>query len=147
MHGVMLFFHILGATIWTGGHIVLALIILPKALTESSTKILLDFESVYERIGMPALIMQIITGFYLALNIESNVLTWFDFDNKVTNVILIKLTLLTMTACLAINARFRVIPNLSKSNLALMGWHIRAVTIISILFVFVGVSFRTGWFY
>lgn len=101
----------------------------------------------YERIGMPALIMQIITGFYLALNIESNVLNWFDFDNKVTNVILIKLTLLTMTACLAINARFRVIPNLSKSNLALMGWHIRAVTIISILFVFVGVSFRTGWLY
>ncbi len=115
--------------------------------TDSGITVQLHRNTQYERIGMPALIMQIITGFYLALNIESNVLNWFDFDNKVTNVILIKLTLLTMTACLAINARFRVIPNLSKSNLALMGWHIRAVTIISILFVFVGVSFRTGWLY
>jgi len=126
MHGVALFLHILGATIWTGGHIILALIVLPKALKESSTKILLDFESVYERIGMPALITQIVTGIYLALNIESDVLNWFNIDNRVTNVIL---------------------TNLNESNLALMGWHIRAVTIISILFVFVGVSFRTGWLY
>lgn len=147
MHGVALFLHILGATIWTGGHIMLALIVLPKALKESSTKILLDFESVYERIGMPALITQIVTGIYLALNIESDVLNWFNVDNRVTNVILIKLALLTLTTCFAINARFRVIPNLNESNLALMGWHIRAVTIISILFVFVGVSFRTGWLY
>ncbi|MEV3844375.1 hypothetical protein RI497_18285, partial [Aeromonas veronii] len=78
MHGVALFLHILGATIWTGGHIILALIVLPKALKESSTKILLDFESVYERIGMPALITQIVTGIYLALNIESDVLNWFN---------------------------------------------------------------------
>ena len=96
---------------------------------------------------MPALITQIVTDIYLALNIESDVLNWFNVDNRVTNVILIKLALLTLTTCFAINARFRVIPNLNESNLALMGWHIRAVTIISILFVFVGVSFRTGWLY
>lgn len=147
MYGVMLFLHILGATIWTGGHIILSLIILPRALRESSTKILLDFESVYEKIGMPALIVQVITGLYFAYSIESNIGQWFDLDNKITNIILIKLTLLVMTACLAMNARLRVIPKLSLSNLAIMGWHIRAVTIISILFVFVGVSFRTGWLY
>lgn len=147
MHGIALFLHILGATIWTGGHIILTLIVLPKALKESSTKTLLDFESAYEKIGMPALIIQIVTGVYLALNIEGNVSNWFNLDNSVANVILIKLALLTLTVCFAINARFRVLPNLSKSNLALMGWHIRAVTTISILFVFVGVSFRIGWLY
>ncbi len=50
---IILLLHILGATIWTGGHIVLCFVILPGVLKENSPEQLLKFESVYEKIGMP----------------------------------------------------------------------------------------------
>ncbi len=147
MYGTLLLLHILGATIWTGGHIVLAVVVLPRALRERSPEILLGFESVYEKIGMPALIVQIITGLMLAYRLVPDVGQWFNMVNPVSHAIVAKLILLALTLGFAINARFRVIPVLSQNNLGLMAWHIIPVTFISILFVVVGVSFRTGWLY
>ena len=51
MYGLLLTLHILAATIWTGGHIVLSVVVLPRVLRERSPQRLLDFESVYEKIG------------------------------------------------------------------------------------------------
>ena len=48
MYGLALLLHILAATIWTGGHIVLSVVVLPKVLRERSPARLLEFESVYE---------------------------------------------------------------------------------------------------
>lgn len=45
----------------------------------------------------------------------------------------------------AIDARLRVLPHLSADWLTAMAWHIVPVTILSILLVVAGVSFRTGW--
>lgn len=53
MHGPLLFPHVPAVTIWTGGHLILALVVLPRALRERSLAELLRFESVYEKIGMP----------------------------------------------------------------------------------------------
>ena len=53
MYGTMLLLHILAATIWTGGHLVLALTVLPRVMRERSPSKLLEFESAYERIGIP----------------------------------------------------------------------------------------------
>ncbi|QXC32046.1 CopD family protein [Aeromonas sp. FDAARGOS 1409] len=108
---------------------------------------MLEFESVYEKIGMPALIIQVITGLYLAYRMLPDVSQWLDFSNPVAHPILLKLSLLALTLGFAMSARFRVIPHLSEKNLVTMAWHIIPVTIISILFVITGVSFRTGWFY
>ena len=147
MYGLALLLHILAATIWTGGHIVLSVVVLPKVLRERSPARLLEFESVYEKIGMPALIIQVITGLFLAYRMLPDVSQWLDFSNPIAHPILLKLSLLTLTLCFAMSARFRVIPHLSEKNLVTMAWHIIPVTIISILFVITGVSFRTGWFY
>ena len=147
MYGLALLLHILAATIWTGGHIVLSVVVLPKVLRERSPARLLEFESVYEKIGMPALIIQVITGLFLAYRMLPDLSLWLDFSNPLTHPILLKLLLLTLTLCFALSARFRVIPNLSEKTLTTMAWHIVPVTIISILFVITGVSFRTGWFY
>jgi hypothetical protein len=57
------------------------------------------------------------------------------------------LALLAMTMAFAADARLRIIPNLSATNLVSLAWHVVPVTAISVLFVAVGVSFRTGWFY
>ena len=147
MYGFLLFLHILAATIWTGGHLVLATAVLPRVLRERSPDELLRFESRYERIGIPALLIQVATGFWLAYRLVPDVSEWFDLDNPVSRPIAAKLALLAITAMFAVDARLRLIPNLNEDNLAAMAWHIVPVTIVSVLFVFVGVAFRTGWLY
>ena len=147
MYGLCLLLHVLGATIWTGGHLVLSVVILPRVLRERSPQRLLEFESGYEKIGMPALVVQVVTGLYLAHRILPDISEWFALDNPVAQVIQLKLGLLLLTVAFAIDARFRVIPNLSEHNLVQLAWHIIPVTLFSVLFVYAGVAFRTGWLY
>ena len=147
MQGILVFLHILAATVWTGGHLVLATVVLPRVLKERSPEMLHSFESRYERIGIPALIIQVVTGFWLAHLLVPDVGQWFDLDNPASRPIAAKIVLLAITILLAIDARLRLIPNLSKDNLTAMAWHIVPVTVVSVLFVVVGVAFRTGWLY
>lgn len=147
MHGLLLLLHLLGATVWTGGHIILCLTVLPKVLKERSTERLLNFESAFEKVGMPAIALQVITGLMLAYRLVPDVEQWFNMANPLAHGIAAKLLLLGLTLAFALHARFRVIPHLSEKNLTLMAWHIIPVTILSVLFVVVGVSFRTGWLY
>ncbi len=145
LYSVLLFLHVLAATIWTGGHLVLSLVILPRVLSEKSPGDLLRFESAYERIGIPALLIQVTTGVWLSYRLIPNLSHWFKFDNPINTLIGIKIILLSITVAFAIDARLRIIPNLSKDNLVSLAWHIVPVTVTSVLFVFVGVTFRTGW--
>ncbi len=147
MYGWMLLLHILGATVWTGGHLVLAIAILPRVLRERSPQLLLQFESLYERVGLPALLVQVATGIWLAHRMLPAPSEWFDLGNAVARPIAAKLVLLAITVVFAIDARFRVIPRLSVDNLWSLAWHIVPVTAMAVLFVVVGVSFRTGWLY
>ena len=134
----------LGATIWTGGHLVLALGILPRALRKNNPDLILEFESAYEKIGMPALIVQVVTGFWLAYRLIPDITQWFSADNAISRLILVKFTLLILTIVLAAHARLRIIPRLGLNNLKLLAGHIIVVTILSVLFVATGLGFRTG---
>jgi len=144
MYGPVLFLHVLGATIWTGGHLVLALSVLPRVLRERSPEELLRFEQGYERVGMPALAVQIITGLWMAWQMIPDVGAWLAMESSPARAIALKLGLLAATALIAVHARFRVIPTLSRDTLTLMAWHVGAVTLLSVAFVAVGVSFRFG---
>lgn len=147
MHGILLLLHVLAATVWTGGHLVLALTVLPRVLKEKAPRELLRFESAYERIGIPALVIQVVTGLWMAYRMVPDVGQWFAFQNPLSRLIGFKLILLTITIAFAIDARLRIIPKLSEQNLTALAWHIIPVTLVSVLFVVVGVSFRTGWFW
>ncbi|RUO76471.1 CopD family protein [Pseudidiomarina taiwanensis] len=147
MYGYLILAHILGATVWTGGHIVLALAVLPRVLKEKSPQRLLEFESAFERIGKPAMLIQIVTGLLLAHRLLPDISLWLDWSNPISRVIAIKFILLTLTILLAVDAKLRVLPKLSQQNLWDMALHIIAVTLLSIIFVIVGVSFKTGWLY
>ena len=147
MYGYLILAHILGATVWTGGHIVLALAVLPRVLKEKSPQRLLEFESAFERIGKPAMLIQIVTGLLLAHRLLPDISLWLDWNNPISRVIAIKFILLTLTILLAVDAKLRVLPKLSQQNLWDMALHIIAVTLLSIIFVIVGVSFKTGWLY
>jgi uncharacterized membrane protein len=56
-HVAVVLLHVLGATVWTGGHLVLAATVLPRALKERSVDELRRFENGYERIGILALLL------------------------------------------------------------------------------------------
>ena len=144
MYALMLFLHVLGATAWTGGHLVLALTWLPRVLRERSPEQLLRFEQGYERIGMPALVLQIVTGLWMAYQMVPSVAQWLSPDTPVARAIALKLVLLLCTALIAAHARLRVIPRLSADTLPLMACHVGAVTLLSVGFVAVGVSLRFG---
>jgi putative copper export protein len=147
MHGAIVLLHVLTATVWTGGHLVLALAILPRVLRERSPARLLEFESAYERVGIPALAVQVVTGLWLAHRLVPELGRWLAFDDPVASLVGAKLLLLAITVGLALDARLRLIPRLSEANLGALAWHIVPVTLVSVLFVVVGVAFRTGWFY
>lgn len=144
MYKYVLVIHILAATVWTGGHLVLALGLLPKILRERSVPDLLAFESAYEKWGMSALIIQVISGLWLAHFRLPDMAAWFAGDSFIACLILLKLALLALTLAVALDARLRIIPHLSADTLPAMGRRIRAITLLGVAFVVVGTSFRTG---
>lgn len=145
MYESALLAHVLGATIWTGGHLVLAFGILPTVLRSRDIAFLQRFESAYEKVGIPALIVQILSGLYLTAHYLPDLAALGNRANPAANLLLIKLGLLLATAALAADARLRIIPRLSELNLKALAWHVYPVTLISVLFVLTGVGFRFGW--
>jgi uncharacterized membrane protein len=57
--------HALAATVWTGGHLVLDLGVLPRALRERSGAQIRAFEEVFEPLGLTALAIQVLTGLWM----------------------------------------------------------------------------------
>lgn len=142
---LLLTLHLTGAAIWTGGHLVLATTVLPRALRAKRASILLDFEQGYERIGMPALAVQIVTGLWLAHRLLGAPENWLG-GSPLAHVVHFKLLCLAGTAALAVHAKTRVLPRLSDEPLPVMAWHIAGVTVFSVLFVLAGASARLGGF-
>lgn len=140
--------HVLGATIWVGGHLTLALTILPRALELEQASVVTDFEQRFEKIGLPALAVQVLTGLWLADHLLGSPGNWFE-GTPIARAVQFKLALLVATLALAAHARFRVIPALTDTTLRSLAWHIRLVTLMAVLFVLAGVSIRFGgypWF-
>ncbi len=146
MYKYILLLHVLAATVWTGGHLVLALRILPGVLRKRSASMLLDFESRYEALGMSALAIQVLTGPWLAARLVP-LSMWLSLGNPYSRLVVTKLTCLVLTAAFAIDARYRVLPRLRDENVHAMVPHIVSVTTLGVIFVIAGVGFRVGgWF-
>ncbi|MCU0823072.1 MAG: CopD family protein [Leptospira sp.] len=141
---ILIILHTMAACIWVGGHLVLAIGILPKALQSKDPKMISDFESVFERIGIPALLIQVITGIRMAL-IYLPISEWTS-GNPLAYLIRWKLLFLFMTLALAIHARVFIIPKLDSFSLPKLGYHIIAVTGLSLAFLVVGLGFRLSIF-
>lgn len=146
MYAWILALHVLAATIWTGGHLVLTLAILPQVLRHRDIDYLRRFEAAFETVGMPALLVQVVTGLLLANQLLVDISQLANRNNPVANLVLTKLALLAITLGLAANARLRVFPRLSPETLPLLAFHIIAVTLIATGFVLAGVLYRFGLF-
>lgn len=136
----IIFLHILAATIWTGGHLILSLGFLPSALRKNDFRIIESFETKYEPIGIPSLIILLLTGIYMTIFYTPDIFQ-LDFDDHYSKHIILKYASLFITILLAIHARFFLIP---KKKLGQLAVHIIAVTMLAIFFVFLGFSARSG---
>ena len=76
VYRLLIILHLLGASVWVGGHLVLSLVVLPRALHARDASIVREFESGYERIGLPALALQVLTGVWLALHWVPDIRGW-----------------------------------------------------------------------
>ncbi|TXI80104.1 MAG: copper resistance protein CopD [Flavobacteriales bacterium] len=144
MFRFILILHLLGACIWVGGHLVLLFTILPKALREGDPGAVLRFEHGYERIGIPALLIQAVTGIWLAARYVPGIWPAFTFDDPLRSAVAIKLTLLFATLLTGLHARLRIIPRLVPERMSLLFVHVALVTIMAVAMLVVGAFIRTG---
>src|SRR5690606_12480673 len=92
----LLFLHLLRASVWVGGHLVLLFSVLPGALRGRDVQPVRAFEQLYERVGIPALLVQIITGVWLAGKWLPHS-QWFS-DSPIAHLVQAKLVSLAFTA-------------------------------------------------
>lgn len=137
-------FHLLGAAVWVGGHLVLSVSVLPRALRARNPEIVRDFESGFERLGIPALLVQVVTGLWLAGHWAPDVTHWSYPSTPGGKLVLGKLVLLAATMALAVHARLRVIPGLDAAGLRVLAYHVVAVTLLAVALLVLGVAIRTG---
>ncbi len=141
----LILFHVLGATIWAGGHLILSIGFLPKALKEKNIRIILDFEKQYERVGIPALLLQVITGFWMAAAYVPFG-DWLSLTTPHHAYLWVKIILLLSTIGFAVHARFFIIPKLTIEKLPMLAFHIITATVLAVSFVITGLSFRFAYF-
>lgn len=141
---VVLLFHLIGACIWVGGHLVLLFAVLPPAMRNRDPGAILAFEHRYERFGIPALLIQVVTGLWLADRYVPGVLDAFRFQNPVQTWVAMKLLLLAATVITGLHARLRLIPRLGPERLPMLAAHIVVINLLGLGFVAVGVWLRTG---
>jgi putative copper export protein len=136
--------HALAATVWTGGHLVLDLGVLPRALRAQSAAEIRAFEQSFEPLGLTALAIQVLTGLWMSWIYLPGFRGLFSPVVPIGMLVGVKLLLLAATAALALHARLRLIPNLADANLSGLAWHIRGITALAIAFVVVGALIRLG---
>ncbi|GAB4422017.1 MAG: CopD family protein [Turneriella sp.] len=143
-YSLVLCLHVLAATVWTGGHIVLFAAILLPALKFRDYRRVTDFEQYFEKIGIPALGILVVTGLTLAHWQLPDINLWFTLKSTASRTIATKMLLLLLTLTLALHARLRLIPGLQEKTLRNLALHIALVTLTGILFVLTGVLHRFG---
>lgn len=144
MQKALLFIHLTAGSIWVGGHLVLAVSLLPEALSKRDPDLIRGFERIYERTGLPAMALQVVTGLWLAYRLEPDLAAWTQWSDPVALTISLKLACLAATVALAVHARLFIIPRLDAARLPMLGVHVVAVTLLALVFVWLGLAFRYG---
>ncbi|MCX5967373.1 MAG: hypothetical protein NTV57_06975 [Cyanobacteria bacterium] len=90
--------HALAATVWTGGHLVLDLRVLPRALRAKSAAQVRAFEETFEPLGLTALAIQVLTGMWMGWIYLPGFQGLFSPANPIGMLVGVKLLLLASTA-------------------------------------------------
>lgn len=143
-HQIVLIIHLLAATIWVGGHLLLLLRYVPKAIKSKSHEELSTFRKNFEPVGMPSLFILIITGILMAYDYKITFKKWFLFENSIEKIISFKLILLLISLTLAFITIKFVLPSINKVSPFLLYFIIFLVTTIAVSMLILGSLIRVG---
>jgi uncharacterized membrane protein len=130
--------HVIGAAILAGGHLVFALGILPRAWRAKDSEMLLSFQRAFTPVGHAALLVQIITGLWLAM-------PYFADRSAATMLVEIKVTLLVLILAITIHAKVRVAKRLPEAMGSFAG-HVVANAVLATALLVLGAALRFGGF-
>ncbi len=139
-HHLLLIIHLICATIWVGGHLYVATIIIPSILKKRDAKRLLDFEKSFEPLGMPSLLILIITGVWMMYQYGVTFSDLFSFSTPIETAISLKVLFLLATVALAISAQSWVLPSVRKSpkRIPIVAGHVIMVALLGVALLTVG---------
>jgi len=143
LYKLMVMLHVLGACVWIGGHLVLVVMVLPRALRTRDPAGVTDFEHRFGRLGLAAIVVQLATGLWLADRWIGGWSTLFSEPTPQGHLVLSKLTLLAVTLGLAGYAFHRVLPRI-ETRLRLFAVLAGVTTALGVLLLALGVGIRTG---
>lgn len=143
-HQIVLIIHLLAATIWVGGHLLLLLRYVPKAIKSKSIEELSAFRKNFEPVGMPSLFILIITGILMAYDYNITFEKWFLFENSIEKIISVKLILLLISLTLAFITFKFVLLSINKISPFLLYFIIFLVTTIAVFMLILGSLVRVG---
>lgn len=145
-HQILLIIHLICISIWVGGHLFLALRILPVLFKEKSAAKLFTFGDSFEPLGMGALVLIVTTGVWMALQLGVPVSSWFHFASPIESVVSTKLILLACILLLAISVRTRINPTLKSSpkKLPELAVHIVLINLLILTMLILGTVIRYG---
>lgn len=143
---IALFLHLVGASVWVGGHLYLLLRLMPDFVKRGDVAGFLRFKKSYEPLGMAALVLQVATGLYM-LNAIVPVALWTAPLGYLRCLIGGKFLWLLLTLLTAASARFGVVARLQKGTaspkaLKIMAAHVFLICLWALGFVATGVAFR-----
>jgi putative copper export protein len=143
-HHFLLVLHLLAATIWVGGHLFLSIRFLPEALKKKDAAILTNFKDKFEPVGMPSLIILLVTGILMAYDYDVTFTKWFSFSSAIERVVSIKLILIFTSVAMAVNAQLFVFPKVSSERLIPVAIQIVTITLIGVTMLILGSLVRVG---
>ncbi len=146
MFWAILFLHLLGATIWTGGHLVLSFAIVPRAVRAGDPAVMHDFGRGFMPLAMPALALQVLTGLWLALQVSPDWRDWLQLSDPVSAGIALKIALLVATMGIAMASHMGGHRHHGPAAVQRMARRARGMTALAVLFVATGAFLRTGGF-
>ncbi|MCU4188857.1 copper resistance protein CopD [Flavobacterium sp. HXWNR29] len=143
-HQIILIIHLLAATIWVGGHLILLLRYVPKALKDKTLDDIAFFRKNFEPVGIPALLILLITGILLAYDYGISFDKWFNFQNSIEKIVSLKIALFFCTILLAFTAVKFIFPSLQNKPSYLLYLFISLVTMIAVTMLILGSLVRIG---
>lgn len=145
-HRALLILHGIAAAVWLGGLAVLVLGYLPEAWRTRDPRLLVDAIARFDRLGLPALIVAIITGCILAYHWLPEMALWFNRELPHGAAILTKFSLLILALLIYAYQRARVLPTLGPERIPRLGLCLTLQLVLATLLLIAGSAFRfTGY--
>jgi putative copper export protein len=143
-HQIVLIIHLLAATIWVGGHLILLLRYVPKAIKNKSLNEINHFRKIFEPVGIPSLLLLLITGIIMAYDYDVSVDKWFIFESSIEKIVSVKLILLLISLSLAFVTIKFVLPSINQISPFFLYFIIFLVTTIAVSMLILGSLVRVG---